>query len=114
MSDFKFNLCRSKSPKYYYWQESLEISLRRFRKFNSKYIEGIKICAPDISAARYKNLKFVSRGGDIGRANFDAFYIFTIEFSKSPERNFQTIYKIMYKLSTSLLDNITVKRRDNF
>ena len=80
MSDFKFNLCRSKRPKYYYWLESLEIARRRFRKFNSKYIESIKICAPDISAARYK----------------------------------LQIYKITYKLSTSLLDNITVKRRDHF
>jgi hypothetical protein len=41
------------------------------------------------------NLKFISRGGDIGRANFDAFYIFTIEFSKSPARNFQTFQSVI-------------------
>ena len=48
MSDLKFNLCRSKIPKYYYGLKSLEIACWRFRKFNSKYIAG-----------RYTKLKYI-------------------------------------------------------
>jgi hypothetical protein len=59
MSDFKLNLCLSKRPKYYdYWLESLEIARRRFRKFNSKYIESIKIARP-ISPPRDTNFKYI-------------------------------------------------------
>ena len=66
------NLCWSKRLKYYYWLGSLEIARRRFWKFNSKYIESIKIARPT-SPPCDTNFKYIKLSQ--GAEKYDCVYL---------------------------------------